>query len=318
MANAIPAKRKESTKTRQRVRAYDKSAKTNKRQNKIASNKTTTTKKTESSQNTKKIGANDFIPEEERIPYTRKIGDHLHVVGKVNGIRTKMLVDTGAFKVTIGSKELKQLGIELPKGKKEIVGYGAGGANYGWYKNLTISVGKIKRTLKVNVVEGSEMLLLGQPFLRGMHYKIDRKSNYIHFTKSSTVAKKQTSIDAIEIPFRMVDGNMITVVTINGRNVEVNFDTGAPYCLFSTIDAKRLGLKPVSGVAKTKVTGIGGKSTPAYVFDIESIHMGPIRKRNIRVFVTGIHSRYPVLGQSFFGHTKFVVDNEKNIIRFER
>lgn len=254
------------------------------------------------------------MPPEERIPYDRHVGNHLYVRGEINGHSTHILLDTGAFKVCIGRKELVALGIKPPEGASEIVGSGAAGALRGWEMPLEITIGRIKRKLPVQVVEGSQPMLLGQPFLAGMHYQVDRNSSYIRFIRDSKDFAKEMSYDSVEIPFRMLNGNMMVTAKVNGHSTEMNFDTGAPYTLFTAMSMFSCDLKVLG---RTEVHGVGGSSSGAFVCHADTIELGGIRKTGVQVVVSP-SCGHDVLGQDFFGHTKFLVDNEKHVIRMAR
>jgi clan AA aspartic protease (TIGR02281 family) len=274
----------------------------------LASSKTGT----DSSANEKE--ATLSMPAEERIPYIRQPGDHLFVRGEINGRSTQILIDTGAFKVVVGKNHLVKLGIKPPEGNPEIIGSGAAGALKGWEMPLEISIGRIKRKLTAQVIEGDEVMLLGQPFLSGLHYRIDRGSNYIHFTKDSKALQKEMSYDSVEIPFRMQDGNLMVPVKVNGVSTEMNFDTGAPYCLFSMDSMWRLRLRPVSEMT---IRGAGGSAASGYACYVESMQLGSIRKQGFSVAVSPSCGQN-VLGQDFFGQRRFIIDNENKVLRIAR
>lgn len=260
----------------------------------------------------------DVIPDEDYVPYERARGDKLFVNGALNGRRTKFLVDTGAYTVCVGKNILTQLGIKPPEGKPTGVAGGASGAMATWKMDLDVSVGKIKIRVKADVVEKEDMILLGQPFLSKMHYQIDGNNNYIHFRKFGGKTA-YVPYGTIDVPFKMVNGSFIVEGSVNGIPCEMNFDTGASICLFSYSDVTRLNLQPSSEVYSSRVGGVGGGSVRSLVFTVPSIELGPISKRDVVVHVSPIGGGgYPLLGQSFFGNSRFVVDNEKKVIHFYR
>lgn len=279
------------------------------------------TLKTADSQKVDKVeraASSDVIPDEEYVPYERTRGDKLFVNGALNGRRTKLLIDTGAYTVCVGKNILTQLGIKPPEGKPTGVAGGASGAMATWKMDLDVSVGKIKIRVRADVVEEEDMILLGQPFLSKMHYQIDGNNNYIHFKK---IGGKATYVPygTIDVPFKMVNGSFIVEGSINGIPCEMNFDTGATTCLFSFADLSRLNMQPNSEVYSSHVGGVGGGSVRSLVFTVPSIELGPISKRDVLVHVSPIGAgAYPLLGQSFFGNSRFVVDNEKKVIHFYR
>ncbi len=263
--------------------------------------------------------AGDIIPDEEYVPYDREHGDKLFVSGALNGRRTKMLIDTGAYTVCVGKNMLTKLGIKPPEGKATGVAGGASGAMATWKMDLDVSVGKIKIRVNADVIDEEDMILLGQPFLSKMHYQIDSAHNYIHFTKIGGKTTTHVPYGTIDVPFKMIDGSLIVEGSVNGIPCEMNFDTGASTCLFSVRDLMRLRLQPNSEVYETSVGGVGGGSVRSLLFTVPSIELGPISKRDVIVHVSAIGGGgYPLLGQSFFGNSRFVVDNEKKVIHFYR
>ncbi len=261
----------------------------------------------------------EILPQEEKIAFTREMDDKLFVMGKVNGKPQKMLIDTGAYRVIFGKKTLVKLGIKPPEGKASGFAVGAVGRVEYWETDLEISLGSIKVKMPVEVVEELEYPLLGQPFLRKMHYEIDNAHNYISFTHTDSSTRDKVPENSFVIPFRMVYSGLIVEAEVNGYPLEMNFDTGAGDCLFSLEEARRYKLKPVSSVKYGSLGGVGKGLVDAVSFDVDSIELGPIRKRNVTVSVTELGGGpYPVLGQSFFGKSRFVVDNKRRVIRFYR
>ncbi len=260
----------------------------------------------------------DVIPDDERIPFTR---EHkcLMVNGWVNGKQMRMLIDTGAYKATFDKGHLKQLGLKLPEGKASGQAYGAAGAHDIWEMDIDISLGRIKVRMPINVIEemGGEPIL-GQTFLSKMNYQIDNSANYIKFSNKSRKVANEPTYNSIDVPFRMVNNNMIVEGKVNGIPCEMNFDTGASKCAFSIYDSRRLGyFKAVSEVSVEYANAVGGIAKN-YAFNIDCIELGPIKKVNVPVWLSEEYAGYPLIGQSFFGDSKFVVDQEKKVIHFWR
>jgi predicted aspartyl protease len=66
------------------------------------------------------------------------------------------------------------------------------------------------------------------------------------------------------------------------------------------------------------VGGVGG-SAPAYAFNVRSMKLGSIEKNNIPITVmTTGGPPLPLLGQPFLRDRRFVIDNDKKVIRFSR
>jgi hypothetical protein len=63
------------------------------------------------------------------------------------------------------------------------------------------------------------------------------------------------------------------------------------------------------------MTGVGAASQ-ILVYNVDSIALGPVVKRNISIWVGG--DGFNLLGQNFFGDQRYVIDNDKNVIHFLR
>lgn len=256
----------------------------------------------------------DQLPEEDHVPFYKAAGDKPMVQGYINGKPFNMLIDTGAYRVVVGQKVLQSLNIKTPDEKPKGYSYGAGGKFYHWTMPLEIKVGKVKRKLMVHVPEHDYHVCLGQPFLRNMIYRMDSSRSTIMFTKNSEKIKHQMAIDAIEIPFHMKEGNLMVDMVVDGHKMEANFDTGAPGIMLAYDKCQEFGLLADKTVGRTFVRGIGGKTGQAGYCTIDTIDLGPMRKSKVIVLIGGS----TIIGQDFFGHKHYIIDNEKKVIRFSR
>lgn len=293
--------------------------KTDKPINSIKSIQTATAKVPEESKDkdkSEKPAKPDFIPVEDKVPYWADVVNKPHVNGTLNGRPTPMMIDTGAYKVAIGWEILQRLGIKTPEGKATDMSSGAGGSVEHWEMPIEIQIGKIRKTVKASIMKGTPFVLVGQPFLEGMTYRIDNRGGYIHFLKKGTSTKHMMAYDAIEVPYRMSNGNLMVQAKINDIELEMNFDTGAHNTILSMADADRVGLLDEQPVEHTGVAGIGGRAQVAYRYVVDNVSLGSKKQSGVSVLVTNIgHS---VLGQNFFGASQFIVDSEKQVIRFSR
>lgn len=258
----------------------------------------------------------DVIPDQDQVSYWKARDTNMRVNGWINGRPTAMMLDTGAYKVVIGWEILQKLGIKTPEGKATDRSSGAGGSFEHWEMPLEIQIGKIKRTVNASVVKNEPEILVGQPFLEGMSYRVDTRAGILHFVKKGGSAKHVGTFDSIEVPYRMSNGNLMVQAKINDTPLEMNFDTGAPTTVLSTSDAWRLRLMFRQPERVDAIAGVGGGAQAAYVYRVSEIKLGDKKVTDFSVHVMEIgHS---VLGQDFFGRSQFVVDSEKQVIRFSR
>lgn len=110
---------------------------------------------------------------------------------------------------------------------------------------------------------------------------------------------------------------MVVTAKINGMPIDCYFDTGAFGVLFGMNQIVQLGIHFPPGTRVGKSGGVVGTMT-TYFFPIDSIEVGDIKKTNFDIAVSATAQSMPLLGQSFFGDRKYVIDNEKMLIRFAR
>jgi clan AA aspartic protease (TIGR02281 family) len=261
----------------------------------------------------------DFIPDEEWVPYTRGPSGHFYVKATINGHTQEIMMDTGAEMTVLNSNQWRQLGMPLPTGRHDGSAAGVAGSVNLWNRNVEISLGKIRRHVKVAVLDSpTAMALLGESFFGDLEFNMDSRAGYIHFFKkghkSSANALPYNSID---IPFRHIGKNMLITAKINGMPIDCIFDTGAFGVLLGMNHITQMGIHFPPGTMVGKSSGVVGSMT-TYFFPIDSIEVGDIKKTNFGIAVSATSQAIPLLGQSFFGDRKYVIDNEKMLIRFAR
>lgn len=257
----------------------------------------------------------DILPEEDYVHFFKDPHGKPMVNGLFNGRPFRMLIDTGAYRTVVGKKYLDILNIPVPKEKPTRFSYGAGGRVYYWTMPFEFVVGKTKRKMNVCVIEDEDFICLGQPFLRGLSYRFDNTKNEIFISKNAERTKKLLAQDAVEIPFRMVNGNMIVVLKVDGKNIETNFDTGAHGLLLGYDQAKKQGILENKNFMRARISGMGSKTADTLSCVVDSVELGPMKWTNVPALLYG---SYSVIGQDFFGNRHFVIDHENRVIRFSR
>ena len=268
-----------------------------------------------SSTSTNSGSGGDYIPDTESVPFRRTKNQHLSVNCQINGRPFTMIFDTGAEVCVVGKNHLRQLAIPLPAGPPRTKIRGVGGVVPAWVMPATITLGKIRKTVQLVVMEESNTPLLGQAFFRDLRYDIDNATATIRFKKPGARGD-YVPVDTINIPYTPSGNNIIVTAKVNGRNMDFFFDTGAQGTLISSRDKAASGNRGWKLIGYGGSSGVGGSST-TMVYEVESIELGPIRKRNMRVAVGGAIGR-GLLGQDFFGRRRFTIDREKRMIRFYR
>ncbi|MCA9801161.1 MAG: retroviral-like aspartic protease family protein [Cyanobacteria bacterium HKST-UBA02] len=267
------------------------------------------------------------LPSECRV-YYEPMANHQIVTASVNGRSIKMLFDTGAEMCAFGKNHMDQLGVRIPSDARVGAshGVGAGGTQTTYNFPVTLKVGQIeRRNFEISVqphMDGEP--LLGESFFKDFHYTIDAHSKSIHFVRNdvnesagrSAYAGLQKS--AYDVPFRREGKEMVVKVKVNDRDIDMYFDTGAFAIALTREHASQLRLAIPEDAQQTVVQGVAGPS-PAWVFPVRSVKMGPIEKRNHMVSVVeNAQMPHPLLGQEFFADWRYAVDNVNQVIRFRR
>lgn len=167
----------------------------------------------------------EFMPHEEKIPYTR-YGDQIFVQGYVHGSSIKFELDGRQHNSVFGKNHVRQLGLKVPSGPptKTCDGVSADPVP-AWEMEVPIALGAFRVIQQIDVIEKLHAPILGQTFLTKMPHLIDHYSmNYITFTHSAKPAPKIVRNDrrpTVDVPFK-VRGGRIVEALVNGKTVEMN------------------------------------------------------------------------------------------------
>jgi hypothetical protein len=64
-------------------------------------------------------------------------------------------------------------------------------------------------------------------------------------------------------------------------------------------------------------SGVGG-AVNVYVSPVNSVKVGDLKQKNCEIQVSRVPQSAPLVGQSFWGDHRYVIDSEKMLIRFAR
>ncbi len=268
--------------------------------------------------------ADDRIPDECRIYYTLE-GNSFIVDVYVNGRPMKMVFDTGAAMCAFGKNNLSAVGIEPPLGPPTgaAVGVGDGGEQPIWDMSVDLKLGPIERKhfpIKVQSQLGLHPLL-GQTFYQDFTYTIDNGAHSIHFVKkrkNSSSIYADVSRDPNSVPFVRERNELAVTVEINGKPTKMYFDTGAEVVSLTKQQCRSLGITIPEDAQIATVSGIAGDSR-ARVFNVSSIKLGGITKRDFQVWVPdGEAAGVGLLGQTFYNDYQYTIDYERGYIHFLR
>ena len=104
-------------------------------------------------------------------------------------------------------------------------------------------------------------------------------------------------------------GHFVTTGTINGTSVRFLVDTGASSVALSVNEARRLGIKYLSGSPGQVATANG--ATMAYKLKLDNVRVGEITLNNVDcVVVDGLGLNIVLLGMSFLNRTQMKRDGD--------
>ncbi len=125
-----------------------------------------------------------------------------------------------------------------------------------------------------------------------------------------------------ELPFRLVNGNLIVVALVAGDNGPFNFilDTGADTTIVDSSLAARLSLVPLKPVRQTTLSGVQTLSRSLLV----SLSAGSSQVNNLPVIVQDLGALrridshiQGIVGQDFLSHFNYLLDYRRRTIRIE-
>ncbi len=261
------------------------------------------------------------VPELVRVQF-EKHGNDVMVPVQVNGRTVQFCLDTGAGAVAIGMNHLKEWGISSAQAKNtfDIGGVGDGKAK-GWMQRLDLKLGPIYRRDFPCMIQDNMPTspLLGQTFLKQFNVNIDDNTRTVILAKKGGLAARDVahkSYDAKEVPFvRSGGGHMWVDAKINGKTLKMIFDTGAEATAISMADWQKLGFSVPEDARQGTSRGVLGDAVH-YQFTVDSIKLGGLEQNSQPVFIIENSKAPPLLGMSFYGKYKFVVDVNRNVIIF--
>lgn len=283
----------------------------------IATTNTTTAATGISAVNTTGGANGENLPAEDRIPIKTGHSGHILVQAQVNGRTLDAMFDTGAESCAMSVAQWCALGLPKPNRDPDSGIAGVGGVEPAWTVEAPMSLGKFKRNTKWLISEGfGTTPLIGQTFFKDLQVNLERRSGYVHLVRAGS-ARRDVPYNTMDVPFEKAGNNMLVTVKINGDPIQMYFDTGADGVAMSMMHFHLLGLKFDDQTMVGTSHGAGGSSV-TYMTKVHSIELGDIRKYNFPIAVLENFLPHPLLGQSFFGDRRYVIDNEAKMIRFFR
>jgi clan AA aspartic protease (TIGR02281 family) len=124
--------------------------------------------------------------------------------------------------------------------------------------------------------------------------------------------------NSCQVPFIRDRQSILVEVKVNGKPINMVFDTGAYGVGFSVQHFQQLGIPLPRGQANSMSGGVGSTELIKGWDILADVQLGSIYRRNFPVHVAEKFSDEPLLGQSFLRDFNFEIDNRNNVIRFTK
>lgn len=128
------------------------------------------------------------------------------------------------------------------------------------------------------------------------------------------IAPQESLISVVKQP----NGAAVVKAQVNGRTIDMLYDTGATTCTFGMNHLQGLGIKPPGGAHTGFSVGVGDGGMQK-TWDMRvNLKVGQIERRNFPISVLESLPTEPLLGQTFFRDFRYEIDNQASAIRLVR
>lgn len=211
---------------------------------------------------------------------------------KINGVKARFMIDTGAFYSTIWRDTAAQYRLpitSLPDGGNFYIS-GAGGNEKAWvgtvqsFQFLEVPIAKVQFIVIDQTLANDYVGILGENLLEASDTEYDLANGIMRFFRPVGCGRQALAYWATSTPYSSVDLESIydarfhlsATATLNGHRISVWFDTGASNSVVSLEAAARAGITPDSaGVTFLgQSRGIGPASTKVWSAPVDSFQLG--------------------------------------------
>jgi tetratricopeptide (TPR) repeat protein len=255
------------------------------------------------------------------------------ITAKINDQDVQFVFDSGAFYSMISAASAAQLNLKLtpaPLGLRVTGLNGSVNTSVANVKVLTLGGLPIKNVeflVGGSDVQGGSVGLLGQNIFRIGDVEYDLAKGVIRLMRADGCSNALLAywVKATE-PYSVIkidsvtplEPHTISTAYINGAEVRVLFDTGAPTSMLSLKAAARAGVKPDSPgvVAAGRSGGIGRSTYQTYIGPFASFKIGEEEVRNTRLRFGDmtLEDADMLLGADFFlSHRIYVASSQRKL-----
>ena len=148
-----------------------------------------------------------------------------------------------------------------------------------------------------------------------------RESTSLGSTRAATVSST-TAIDPrlpkeCDVRCRKERGSVVVTPTLNGRPIDMVFDTGAPGIVLGKDQLESLGIKAPSGQPAGVTGGSSNTNEIKYWEMMATVKLGPIEKE-MPIEILETNDSQPLFGQTFFKEFDYTIDQGGGSIHFRQ
>jgi tetratricopeptide (TPR) repeat protein len=257
------------------------------------------------------------------------------ITANINGVDARFMVDTGSFFDFLSPAAAEQFKLPLSYAPPYYRVSGIGGsilpriATAKTFSVAGISAHDAQFLVGENDFQGGIVGLLGQNLFRVADVDYDFADGVLRFVKPQHCGDETLAYWAAGKPVGTVDlhwtsrqrPHLLGKAAVNGRDIEVMFDTGSPRTILSLEAANRAGITPSSpGVFPAGATGGLGRDTiKVWTAPIEKFEIGGEAIEHTRVLIGDIHlpaelGADMLLGADFFlAHHVYVAYSQNRL-----
>jgi tetratricopeptide (TPR) repeat protein len=256
------------------------------------------------------------------------------ITASINGVDAEFIMDTGSFFDFLSPAAAAEFKLPLSDAPYGYYVSGIGGSvipRIATARTFTVAGFSVRDALFLvgnNDFQGSEAGLLGQNLFRIADDDLDFANGAFRFVKPDHCRGQVLAYWATTQPIGVVDlhwtsqqrPHLLGEASVNGRSIEVLFDTGSPRTILSLHAAKRVGITPdTPGVIAAGVTGgLGSNSIRVWIAPIDKFEIGGETIEHTHVLIgdidlTGLDADM-LLGTDFFlAHHVYVATSQDKL-----
>ena len=253
----------------------------------------------------------------------------------INGVDARFMVDTGSFFDFLSPAAAVQFKLPLSYAPPGYYVNGVGGSilpHIATAKTFTvagITAHDAQFLVGDSDFQGGIVGLVGQNLFRIADVEYDFADGLLRFVKPQHCGGMPLVFWAPDKPFGVVDlhwtseqrPHLIGKAAVDGRDIQVMFDTGSPRTILSLAAAKRAGITPDSpGVLRAGATGgLGKKTVRVWIAPIDNFEIGgeAIKHTHVLMGDIGLPAELGadmLLGADFFlAHHMFVAYSQDKL-----